>query len=88
MVTFIASLVLYFIREKYRSGYGIFEFLVGLIISFLVNPSSPEIITDPNLSLKILGGLYIMVRGLDNIVKGLEGRKQGIWLKENWGIGK
>ncbi|MVM31195.1 hypothetical protein GO755_14225 [Spirosoma sp. HMF4905] len=89
LAIFFISIVLFIAREKIRLAYGIFEFLVGFISVFFVDPHGITCIKvrlDTNLSIKLLGALYIMVRGLDNIVKGLQGRKSGVWLKEKLGI--
>jgi hypothetical protein len=77
------GLVLFWYREHFRLSYGTFEFCVGLIMSYYV--FFPEFsynglgVTD---GIQILGGLYVMVRGLDNIGKGLSGtRLEYLWKK-------
>jgi hypothetical protein len=77
----VLGVVLYWVRAHFRLTYGISEFLVGLITATRV--ILPKFQFD-NLEvvaiLQILGGLYIMVRGLDNVEKGLRGsRLQPVW---------
>jgi hypothetical protein len=36
--------------------------------------------------LKLLGGLYIMVRGQENVLKAIKNKKLGLWLKDIIGI--
>lgn len=87
----IIGIALFFWREKLKFSYGLFEFLAGFItILIALMPSNFDfktIIVDPELELKILGGLYIMVRGQDNIVKGLKGTKYGIFVQEKLRLG-
>ena len=82
---------LFVFREKNRLSYGVFEFLVGVIaIILLFQPSKFNLSTiDFNLdfNVKLLGGLYIMVRGQDNIVKAIKDTKAGLFLRDKFGIG-
>lgn len=88
----IIGVALFILREKQRLGYGIFEFLIGVTaIVLLFEPSKFEynrIIFNMDFSVKLIGGLYIMVRGQDNIVKALKNKKLGIILREKFGIGE
>ena len=73
--------VFYWLRSQYRLTYGVFEFAVGLVTSLRVFfPSFDyEGLTSIEV-LQVVGGLYIMVRGLDNIGRGIAGtRLQPIW---------
>jgi hypothetical protein len=86
----IIGISLFVFREKKRLSYGIFEFLSGVgatLLVFYPTFNYSEIHYNFDFYAKILGGLYIMVRGQDNIVKSLEGKKWGLWLKEKTGIG-
>jgi rRNA-processing protein FCF1 len=71
----------YLIRAKYRLTYGFIEFIVGLISALRVFlPDFRYAALDELSILQIVGGLYIMVRGMDNIGKGLGGtRWQPLW---------
>lgn len=87
----LLSILLFAIREKQRLAYGVFEFTVGIAaIILLFTPASfnfSSISFDINFNIKLLGGLYIMVRGQDNIVKGLKNTKAGFYLRDKLGIG-
>jgi rRNA maturation endonuclease Nob1 len=70
------GVLLFWCRERFRFSYGIFEFFVGMMIAYRVffpnfNYSQVGAVD----AIQILGGLYVMVRGLDNIGKGLEGTR-------------
>ncbi len=73
----------YYCREKYRLFYGMFELLAGIAVVFLVFSQHDfiynELLKDVESDFKILGGLYIIVRGMDNIHKGSAGTKMGLW---------
>ncbi|MBV7549867.1 hypothetical protein KW849_26645 [Pseudomonas sp. PDM26] len=74
---------LYWYRENFRLSYGLFEFLVGMIMaSFVLFPSFDYSRLGAAETIQILGGLYVMVRGLDNIGKGAEGTR----LERYWKI--
>lgn len=88
----VIAIGLFFWREKKQLSYGVFEFIVGfLAIIVVLSPVEfdyQEVISDVELDIKVLGGLYIMVRGQDNIVKGLRGHTYGVFLREKIGLGK
>jgi rRNA-processing protein FCF1 len=90
VVTMVLGILLFVFREKQRLGYGIFEFLVGIIVIILLFIPSEfnlqEVKFNLDFNVKFLGGLYIMVRGQDNIVKSQKGKSLGFWLN-NYGIG-
>lgn len=91
LLVLIIGVGLFIYREKQRLSYGIFEIAVGIIaIITLFSPSGfsySDITFDMNFNLKLLGGLYIMVRGQDNVVKAIKNKKIGLWLKDKIGIG-
>lgn len=67
---------LYWYRENFRLSYGLFEFLVGMIMaSYVLFPSFDYSRLGAAETIQILGGLYVMVRGLDNVGKGAEGTR-------------
>lgn len=77
-------------QENKRLSYGVFEFVVGFTVAILpifVSKSNAFNLVDLDQNFKILGGLYIMVRGQDNIVKALKGTKLGIFLARNFKVG-
>lgn len=64
-------------------SYGVFEFFIGLIMTYYVffPDFSYEKITVVE-GIQIIGGLYVMVRGMDNLSKGVEGtRFETMWKK-------
>jgi len=72
----------YYIRSRFRLIYGITEFFVGVFTSlkiFIPSFDISNIHTDEYF--QILGGLYIIVRGMDNIGKGLENTKFSFYWK-------
>ncbi len=91
LIFFVTGIVFFLWREKFRFSYGLFEFLIGFgaIVMTLYNDGFDyiKLINNPEVDIKLIGGLYIMVRGQDNIVKGLNGTKVGVYLKEKFGIG-
>jgi rRNA maturation endonuclease Nob1 len=87
----ILGFCLFIFREKKRLSYGVVEFLVGaLAIIILFQPDNfdySKVDFNFEFGLKVLAGLYIMVRGQDNIVKALKDTKIGLYLKEKFNIG-
>lgn len=92
ILTIVIGLLLFIFREKQRLSYGVFELAVGVIaIIVLFKPlgfNYTNIEFNLDLNIKLLGGLYIMVRGLDNIVKAVKNTKIGLILKTSFGIGE
>lgn len=70
----LAGTALYAWRERWRLSYGISELLVGVTASYKVfaDQNILERFVDQVAYLQLIAGLYIMVRGFDNIAKGLE----------------
>jgi len=81
----ILGILFFYIRAKWRLFYGLTELLVGIftaLLIFLPSFDFSSLSTKPFSFLQILGGLYIMVRGLDNIGKGLRATKlEKYWRK-------
>ncbi|MCK4505018.1 MAG: twitching motility protein PilT [Candidatus Aegiribacteria sp.] len=77
----LLGIYLFWYREKFRLSYGVFEFFVGVIIAcYVFFPTFNYSVLSVTDGIKILGGLYVIVRGLDNIGKGVEGtRVESIW---------
>lgn len=82
---------LFIFREKKKLSYGVFEFFVGVLaIISLFEPRDfdfNKINFNLDFNIKLVGGLYIMVRGQDNIVKAIKDKKIGLLLKDRFGIG-
>lgn len=79
----IMGIALFWYRENFRLSYGAFELCVGIIMSYYVFfPSFNYANLGLTEGIQILGGLYVMVRGLDNVGKGIEGtRIESLWKK-------
>ena len=79
----IIGVALFWCREKFRLSYGTFEFCVGVIMSYYVFfPSFVYAEIGIKQGFQILAGLYVIVRGLDNIGKGILGtRIESMWRK-------
>ena len=78
----LVGLLFFWWREHSRLSYGLFEAMVGLLIasqSIVTLPAPYELSTAK--SIQLLGGLYVMVRGLDNIDRGIDDTRLGIWWK-------
>jgi len=72
----ILGVTLFWMRSKFRLSYGISEVIVGCIAAArVVFPVSKIQSFEAVVLIQFLGGLYIMVRGLDNIEKGLKGTR-------------
>lgn len=79
----ILGMALFWYRENFRLSYGAFEFCVGVIMSYYVFfPTFNYSGLGVTQGIQVLGGLYVMVRGLDNIGKGVIGtRLELLWKK-------
>jgi len=76
----LAGLLFFWWRERDRLSYGLFEVMIGLLISsqsIVMLPSPYELSTAK--SIQLVGGLYVMVRGLDNIDRSVEDTRLGGW---------
>jgi hypothetical protein len=75
--TLAVGILLYRFRSQQPFAYGMIEFGVAIIAAF-VSISAPGNAVLPKL-LGIMGGIYIMIRGLDNMEKGLPERWRPRW---------
>ena len=57
--------LIYFIRYKFRFYYGLVEVLFGVIVT-----TKTSQISDGAALLQVLAGIYVIVRGLDNMERG------------------
>jgi hypothetical protein len=87
LLAIVLAFVLFWFRSRRRVAYGVGEVGAGLLTilsTFLPTLDYPRL--HPLSLLQILGGLYVMVRGLDNIGKGLSrtrfGPRWGTWFPE------
>jgi hypothetical protein len=64
---FIVAFWVFMLRSLYRRTYGVIEMIAGALIVGSVNLDGPD---QKAVVLILMGGLYVMVRGLDNLDKG------------------
>jgi hypothetical protein len=81
LVVLALAVLLYWARSRQRLAYGIGELLVGFLgVVRVVIPHLQPMQLGTSEGLQAMAGLYVMVRGLDNIGTGLQGtRWQGRW---------
>lgn len=76
LLLFLVGLAAYMWRQRFRLSYGCCETMVGLYITYgaagNVFNMSTLIMTN---WLQIVAGLYVVVRGLDNVGKGMQGTR-------------
>jgi hypothetical protein len=79
----LIALALFWLRVHYRLTYGIFGFLVGIsVIGNTVLADQHGQYVDFQFLLQIIGGLYVMVRGLDNIGTALDRTSYQKWWRK------
>ena len=72
----IAGLLIYSLRARFRLQYGVFEFIFGIFIATKIFwPDFDYTSLKPLDLLQLLAGIYVMVRGQDNIGKALRGTR-------------
>ena len=72
---FFVAFFMFWTRARFRFVYGVTEFGVGFVAAIRVFGSSFDYSALNAIPiLQLMGGLYIMVRGLDNVSKGLKGK--------------
>lgn len=75
----VTGILFYIIRCRFRFLYGLTEFFVGMFTAikvFIPLLNFNNINTTIDTSLKVLGGIYIIIRGMDNIEKSMENSKK------------
>jgi len=77
------GIVLFWCRQRLRLSYGFLECVVGFITSgYVFYPNFQYAGMNMIQGVQVLGGLYVMVRGLDNVGKGIENTKfESRWKK-------
>lgn len=78
MAAVLCGGLLYCFRQRYRTSYGMVETLIGSWISVNAFPLNSTL--NVAAGLQVLGGLYVIVRGLDNVGNGLKGTRY----EPNW----
>ncbi len=74
LFTLVTGLLLFLFRLRYRATYGFTEAIAGVCIAGykFIAEGANEALTNPNFYLALLtAGIYLVVRGLDNIHQGL-----------------
>lgn len=74
----VIPFIFYWFRSNLRIAYAIAEFSFGyLSVLYVTSPFASDFeiynIYKLTVVIPILGGIYVMVRGLDNFSKGLQG---------------
>lgn len=73
MLALISGMILFALRQRYRTSYGALEVVAGACIAATAFPLNTGI--DFTAGLQVLGGLYVIVRGLDNLGGGITGTR-------------
>jgi hypothetical protein len=90
IATAVIASAAYGFRISHRQHYGVVEIGVGIIVSvagivrYLTdegNPNSVQSLSVSHATVALLGAVYIMVRGLDNIAQSLPEKKAKNWNK-------
>ncbi|MEE3718307.1 hypothetical protein V2H45_16325 [Tumidithrix elongata RA019] len=77
LIIITLGIILYIIRLNFRILYGMAELVVGCLTALrYLLPELNVDLPDQIFYLQFLGGLYIIVRGLDNVTKGLEAKDE------------
>lgn len=71
-IALVVGIALFIFRSRQRLGYGIVEIAIGLFATYY---SQKGDLTNPDSIVRVLAGLYIVVRGLDSVGKGIQGTK-------------
>lgn len=69
LIGLLLGLSLYFVRSRYRLTYGVSEVIVGLWMITQNVGNVKDLTTVTSSWLPLLGGVYVIVRGFDNIGK-------------------
>jgi hypothetical protein len=72
LLILILAFRLYIICYFFRFAYGILEILIGLITIFGTMARAPQIVDDTTSTLVLVqtaAGIYIIVRGIDNLAQ-------------------
>lgn len=87
IILVVFGFLLFEVREKRRQLYGFVEVGFGILaITIVFYPNL--ILNNWDKLFKIAAGLYVIVRGLDNLYKGSENRKLGPLLKRLFRLNK
>ena len=84
----VVALLLYGMRTRFPFAYGVVEVIVGIAAIVSVLPRQPPIETLVVYAelLSVSGGIYVIVRGLDNMNKAVPEVLKRYWLFLRWGV--
>jgi hypothetical protein len=97
VITIVLGISFYIMRFRWQLAYGIFEILVSLVVIFLTFYPQTNYLLLAEFSWQgwflskgvgVLAGIYVMVRGLDNIEKGLPPARKAKWIRTFHGAPK
>jgi hypothetical protein len=97
VITIVLGIAFYIMRCRWQLIYGIIEILVSLVVIFLTfyPPTTYLVVAEfswqgwfLSKSVGVLAGIYVMVRGLDNIEKGLSPARKAKWMRAFHGAPK
>ena len=71
-IALVVGVALFIFRSRQRLGYGIVEVAIGLFATYY---SQKADLSNPDSIVRVLAGLYIVVRGLDSVGKGIKGTR-------------
>jgi hypothetical protein len=86
--TIVAGVIFYWLRCRLRFWYGLWEVVVAFVIIYItfVPPYTVVVLADMSPSrlllskgVGILGGIYLIVRGIDNMDEDLPPKWRRIW---------
>jgi hypothetical protein len=64
----LVCISLYAIRYFYRGAYGLLEILIGVILIWKTSTSAAGVPDIDLRAIQLAGGMYIFIRGMDNLV--------------------
>ena len=88
LLCLIAAMFFFALRRRRPFAYGVFEFLVGLIgLTLTFYPQTGYLLTEDSSAsglilsrgIAIVGGIYLLVRGMDNMERGLPASWRPFW---------
>ena len=83
LLSIVAALLLFLLRRRRPFAYGLFEFAVGLLgLMLTFHPQTTSLLTGEaspsglmlSRGIAIVGGIYLLVRGMDNMERDLPRR--------------
>jgi hypothetical protein len=82
LVCLVVAVLAFMVRSRSRFYYAIVEIAVGVFVVLTAMPTADKPSPD---GLKAAGGIYVIVRGMDNLSKALAGSLLGLWWRGLFG---